>query len=419
MASMSPVQDAILYQNPSKTIVLLDIPRSISFAQGTPSHPCTGQIISSPAPETPFPSTEPKTSKARARLLEMKLQEDPSTQFPEQLLQRALEGIRAQFDGVWCLERKVSPTSSPKQDRKRKFDKGSLAVTTAYISTDVVSEKHETSDLSTHDFGYTIDLFAFSNASRANPCPNVNQLANCLCYNPCPHPVFFKHTDSHSQLPITYMIPPNASFLLSKINSETALAMSMATLTMYPEASATADRGQFDFILLDPPWENRSARRSAKYDTMRDPEPMEVLQNILGQHIAENGLVACWITNKASVRYAALEAFEVWDVHVIEEWAWLKVTTKGEPVTPLDGLWRKPYEILLLGRKRALNAEQPSQDLLRRVIVGVPDFHSRKPNIKALMEPMLPANCRAQEIFARNLTAEGFAWGDEVLKYAA
>ena len=54
----------------------------------------------------------------------------------------------------------------------------------------------------------------------------------------------------------------------------------------------------------------------------------------LGQHIAQDGLIACWTTNNSRVRAAALEAFAAWEVQLIEEWAWLKTTLlwcSGDP----------------------------------------------------------------------------------------
>ena len=422
MAGPSKPQDAVLYQNPSKTVVLLDIPRSISLAQGTQSHPYTGQICSSTALQTPYLSTEPKTDKAKAKLQDLKRQERTDLQFPEHLLQQALDEISSGHDGMWCLERKLVASTAARQNKKRNFDEESavgieLESARSQQSVSGVSRRSKGRlELPMQGLHHSIDLSASINAPDAKACLSMRQIANKSCYNPSPHHLILQDTEYCAETSNVYLIPPHASFLLSKIDQETAPVMSMATLMLYPEPSATADRGQFDIILLDPPWPNRSAKRAAKYEIMKEQEPMEVLQGILSQHIAPNGLVACWITHKASARNAALEAFETWDVQLVEEWAWLKVTANGEPVTEITGLWRKPYEILLLGRKRT--SGKGEGDLKRRVIVGVPDFHSRKPNLKALIESGMPEQYRALEIFARNLTAEWCAWGDEVLKYS-
>jgi N6-adenosine-specific RNA methylase IME4 len=106
--------------------------------------------------------------------------------------------------------------------------------------------------------------------------------------------------------------------------------------------------------------------------------------------------------------------FEGWGVHLVEEWIWLKVTSAGEPISELGSMWRKPYEILLVGRRGAF----PDGDVKRRVLVGVPDLHSRKPNLKSIFEQVMKKEkYEALEIFARNLTSGWWAWGNEVLKF--
>lgn len=90
-------------------------------------------------------------------------------------------------------------------------------------------------------------------------------------------------------------------------------------------------------------------------------------------------------------------------------------------MTPVDDLWRKPYEILIIGEKIGQNQRR---DPIRRVIAGVPDFHSRKPNLKEIFERLFFGGCAehpydALEVFARNLTAGWWACGDEVLKFNA
>ena len=425
MVPLSEPQDAILYQNSARDITLLDIPRSISLAQVTDTCPCMAQIISQPALQVPYPSTEPKSQLAKAKLLSKKPQEDARTQFPEGLLRQALEVVSNSQDGDWCLDRKLLPSANIRQSEKRKLDASSENSSDSKyvksvrrngrVSPNTKEEQHMLSS----SFQDPVDLSTFSASLDAISGSSNQCLVNRLCYNPLPTQLSIQYPEANCNASKIYMIPPQARFFLSRLNEQKALAFSMASLGIYPEDSPTAGRGQFDFVLLDPPWQNRSVRRAAKYETMREPEPMDILQGMLGQHIAPKGLVACWITNKASVRHAALDAFQAWEVDLVEEWAWLKITARGEPVTQIDGLWRKPYEILLVGRKRDQSVEKIQHDeLSRRVIVGVPDIHSRKPNLKALIEPMLPAEYRALEIFARNLTAGWWAWGDEVLKFA-
>lgn len=158
--------------------------------------------------------------------------------------------------------------------------------------------------------------------------------------------------------------------------------------------------------------------------------------------------------------------FDHWGLKLVEEWIWLKVTSSGEPISNISGTWRKPWEILLVGRKKGekesiggegdselkkslgngkldmkeeydlegSNQHLPSPSpnpfqsrnsnlpIKRRIIIGVPDLHSRKPNLKFLFRQLLGLRAgdeeyRGLEIFARNLTAGWWGWGNEVLKF--
>jgi N6-adenosine-specific RNA methylase IME4 len=175
-------------------------------------------------------------------------------------------------------------------------------------------------------------------------------------------------------------------------------------------------------------------------------------------------LAAIWITNAEKARRAAYDALTGTGFRVVEEWVWVKTTVDGQPVSAIDGLWRKPYEILVIGRADQggrtvdLNVAAPviptetveestvhENDLLgidpasirRRVIAAVPDLHSRKPNLKEVFERVFfkegdadgrsgldDSDARVQsysalEVFARNLTAGWWSCGNEVLKFNA
>ena len=432
-----PIRTPILYQNLTKTLTLFDIPTSIAHAQGTIDHPCNDQIYASPPLRTPYPSTEPKTEKAKLNVLRTKPFSDVDVEFPTILLQQGLRDVAENWHVEdWCLPRKVSPLSPERRSKKRKADddtdqvcslntRDSVHASTAVLPASKVGTEEELgipssrtapdfkipqSEISTRSIQEPLILCS-NPTPEAYTCSSIRIIINRLICNPYSIRLSLKFPGAN------YKIPPNTNFLLSKIGESTAPAFSMAALTMYPNSTGTAGPGQFDCVLLDPPWENRSVRRSARYDTMHDTDPMPVLRATLGQHTAPGALVACWITNKASVRDAALEAFQAWDVQLIEEWAWLKTTVGGLPITQIDGLWRKPYEVLLLGRRGGNEAQESDNDIQRRVIVAVPDLHSRKPHLKTLIEPFLPKSYRALEVFARNLTAGWYSWGDEVLKH--
>ena len=143
---------------------------------------------------------------------------------------------------------------------------------------------------------------------------------------------------------------------------------------------------------------------------------------------SRESLAAIWITNAEKSRRAAYEALLGTGFDICEEWIWIKTTAGGQPVSLLEALWRKPYEILVIGRKKQTSTDNRSEsDLLgidpasihRRVIAAVPDLHSRKPNLKVVFERLFFASnsYSALEVFARNLTAGWWACGNEVLKF--
>ena len=149
-----------------------------------------------------------------------------------------------------------------------------------------------------------------------------------------------------------------------------------------------------------------------------------LLKMDIDNYLEHNALVGIWITNKSALREHVLGAgglFETWNVGLIEEWIWIKTTTKGEPMFDIDNAMRKPYEVLLLGRAapNAWTTMTHAPNPKKRVIAAVPDIHSRKPCLKELLEPYMPdpTDYSALEVFARYLVTGWTSWGNEVLKY--
>ena len=218
-----------------------------------------------------------------------------------------------------------------------------------------------------------------------------------------------------------FLVPPGSAFLLGDCADSAAFR---AVVRGAHEGDAQSRR--FHFILLDPPWPNASARRKHAY--RRPPSLRELARLIEGMdldsQISSGGFVGIWITNKPAIRALVLEPggiFDVLNVGLVEEWIWIKTTVSGDPVSDMDSAWRKPYEVLLLGKapSSSLVAAEHAEHIVRRVIAGVPDLHSRKPCLKPLIESLLlkSSEYNALEIFARNLVAGWWSWGDEVLKF--
>ncbi|KAK4238853.1 MT-A70-domain-containing protein [Achaetomium macrosporum] len=358
----------IIWQNDRRTVVLLDLPRSIEEAQ-VPSRELSvadgetprklRRLISAPQPASPFPTPEPKAGGRRQPAW------SPSAQVAELMTQAAvesaLEEIKESYDGPWCLPR--------------------------------ISAQPENSEVS-------------SNAPSSPPFPAATA----------------EEPSSTPPDPSLYHLPPSSHPFPGTISSRRTAFLS----TTAPQ--------QFNLIVLDPPWPNRSAKRKrAGAGAYRPAADLTSIRSLLSQipvasRLAPGGLVAVWVTNAA--RFSELlttrhnGVFAEWDVELVGEWTWLKITASGEPVVPVESGWRKPWERLLIARKRGdAGAGDGEGECMRKgpiegkVIVAVPDVHSRKPNLRCLFEEMLPEPYEALEVFARNLTAEWWAWGDEVLLF--
>lgn len=220
-------------------------------------------------------------------------------------------------------------------------------------------------------------------------------------------------------------IPPKSTFVNRFITGKKSFLL--------PSGKAFPDK-RFNLILLDPPWPNRSVQRRANYSISSSTPAIQCLLSSIPIHflLAPAGIVGLWITNKPTFHNLILEPrgiFEQWGIELIEEWVWVKITKDGEPMCDINGSWRKPYEILLVGRKTpdgrekagSSEVEEEKTGIKRRVIFAVPDIHSRKPNLKELFENVdfVPdlKDYEALEIFARNMTAGWWAWGNEVIEF--
>ncbi|KAK0627114.1 MT-A70-domain-containing protein [Immersiella caudata] len=332
---------SILFQNASKSVILLDLPRSIEEAQ-VPSDRLTNvdppklrRLVSAPPPSAAFPTPEPKTRIGA-----------PTTSAASQIsalmtlcaADSALAEIRHSHAGPWYLPR-IYSRGSPNDNTKPPL---------------------------------------------SPPTPNSS----------------------------SYIIPPSSHFLHGTISSRRQTFLSTAP-------------PQFNLILLDPPWPNRSAKRKrtgTTYHTVRDYASIHDLLSLIpiASHLAPDCLVGVWVTNSPQAVEVLTSPqgglFMQWDVEVVGEWIWLKVTTEGEPVVSLDSEWRKPWERLVIGRKRG---GKGGGKIGTKVVVTVPDVHSRKPNLRRFFEEegLVPGEYEALEVFARNLTAGWWAWGDEVLLF--
>lgn len=426
-------QSHIIWQSADPDITLIDIPVSISSAQGTNDRPFSDSLVSTNPQEQPYQTNEPKSAAARAKLVSNTVDSELHGEYAK-LVEDALDRIREGHDRPWCLPRRLGQARK-KEGHKRSlsFDHGNGSPERNNNSNKHHADSNLTAELPS-DFLPSLSRTSFAQVHGVKSDETTEQ------YSEDPPSqseeeqdprtkLSIVHPDDH-ETPFNFLIPPRSSFVLGPCSDPQTLHRSVRAQAQELETSKT-----FDLVILDPPWPNRSVKRTHKtanstYSTVATLDG--VYELIMGMDLdvlmADSCLVAIWITNKPAVRELVLGEqglFDCWGVELIEEWLWLKTTLHGEPVTPIDSVWRKPYEVLLIGRKRRQYTQTSEETKLehgqvkRRVLASVPDLHSRKPCLKDLLEPLVRSfgDYRALEVFARHLVADWWSWGDECIKF--
>ncbi|XP_054034823.1 N(6)-adenine-specific methyltransferase METTL4 [Dryobates pubescens] len=204
-----------------------------------------------------------------------------------------------------------------------------------------------------------------------------------------------------------YLVPPRSSFLLSDVSC------------LQPLLSC---QRRFEVIVLDPPWENKSLKRSKSYSPLA---PWQIKQLPVPALAAPSCLVLTWVTNRQRhLRFVREQLYPHWALQPLAEWYWVKITRAGEFVLPLDSLHKKPYEVLVLGRAGAApqeasrEAEAVPEIPAQKLIVSVPcSLHSHKPPLAGVLAEFVKPDVQCLELFARSLQPGWTSWGNEVLKF--
>lgn len=463
------LESSILYQNPTRTIIVIDIPLSIAHAQGHSEPP--RKLYSIEPLEEPFASTEPKSAKAKKNVAARNGVDPVIAERYATLIDKAFEEVRKDWkrvgaeDQSWVCRRRFreEPDGWKRRGVKRKRDEfevlgngkveGAVDGSPTVESSGAMNGHQSPSQILTQEELFSQEeerMQSLMKAVKNCELPKVKLLSKHPGYvdetgnestpdrevgsggvwhNPQSKQIFLTITErqtdtSSSSKPILFHLPPISTYILSDCADSSYLRT-----TVRQFRSQFHDRPAFDFILLDPPWPNASAKRKSSYSTasqLRDLKRM-LLDMDLDTYIPPSGYVGIWITNSPNIRDLVLGEdglFESWNLTLVEEWIWVKTTRYGEPVTSIHGVWRKPYEVLLLGKapahRMAIAAELEEERIVKRVIFGCPDLHSRKPCLKVLIEGLQMVRVvggRVLEIFARYLVAGWWSWGDEVIKF--
>ncbi|XP_021720366.1 methyltransferase-like protein 2 isoform X2 [Chenopodium quinoa] len=206
-----------------------------------------------------------------------------------------------------------------------------------------------------------------------------------------------------------YILPKDSCFYMSELEQ---------IHTLVP---ANLECG-FNFIMVDPPWENRSAYQKSKYPTLPNRHflslPIKQLTHTSG------ALVALWVTNREKLRkFVENELFPAWGVRYAATLYWLKVKADGSLICDLDLFHHRPYECLLLGYtgKPVTDSEltATAKSLKDQVVMTIPGDYSRKPPVGDLLLEYVPGPrpARCIELFAREMMAGWTSWGNEPLHF--
>lgn len=526
MTQSSSPGSAILYHNAENTVFLLDTPHSITLAQESvrpvsshnqdqnlspsqyyskyPQETCHQKwrwLLSTPPLETPFPSTEPKSPAARAKVLDT----IPPSElrfhgvFIQPLVESALRLLREEFQSLgrqWCLPRRVRD-NEPRQLKSSARSPAEFKSARKRRNQDMSNDEQAAHKGHSDESSHVVPPVILS-STAVNFFESISDMNGSIVKNVSSQSAILAIRSSPDTQYTEYNIPPGAKFILCTLPLSQPETRNYSDILAFtnpiPALPATQ---KFDLLLFDPPWPNRSVRRSGHYQINAYSEMdalTQRLKDILRVHSyqpshsgvesstaltsphptrtqSRASLAAIWITNAEKARRAAYNALVSTGFRVVEEWVWVKTTVDGKPISAVDGLWRKPYEILVIGRvsqtetaadldtvttatttastTAAVTADgrisNSQDDLLginpagikRRVIAGVPDLHSRKPNLREVFEQVFfTEGCEwqdldlddlgagvqgysAMEVFARNLTAGWWSCGNEVLKFNA
>ncbi|KAG9150389.1 hypothetical protein Leryth_014572 [Lithospermum erythrorhizon] len=204
-----------------------------------------------------------------------------------------------------------------------------------------------------------------------------------------------------------YIIPRQSCFYMSDLEH------------MHNLIPAKSDCG-YNLIVIDPPWENSSARQKHRYQTL----PNRYFLSIPVKQLTHSAgaLVALWVTNREKLRsFVENELFSAWGVKHVANFFWLKVKADGSLISDMDLFHHRPYECLILGYCGVKDTEVSTLKSIpdNKVFVSVPGEYSRKPPLGELLKeytPGLDSAC-CIELFAREMISGWTSWGNEPLHF--
>ncbi|XP_065226204.1 N(6)-adenine-specific methyltransferase METTL4 isoform X2 [Planococcus citri] len=185
------------------------------------------------------------------------------------------------------------------------------------------------------------------------------------------------------------------------------------------------DEPLYDFMLIDPPWQNKHVRRknaspnpALGYNLMK-ADHLATLP--VDEYLSASGLIAVWCTNSTQQIDTLLNCvFPRWKVEYVATWYWIKITQSARPIcefstTAVRQNQKQPFERIIFAsrQRRSVTCKNPPPN---KILVSIPSaVHSHKPPLVDVMKEYLPADCRCIELFARYLLPNWTSYGNQVL----
>lgn len=211
-----------------------------------------------------------------------------------------------------------------------------------------------------------------------------------------------------------FYLPPRSGFLLTNL-----LRSKHIPPRGWDQILEHASTHPPSLVLLDPPYPNYSAKRLKKsreaYETLNDLYDLWSLAKpvscLLDCDERQDCLVACWVTNDPKAqRFVLDKLFPAWKLEHIGQVIWMKTTVNHDLLFPLENTQgRKPFEILLLGRRHFAPPMKMKTTTFTSTSIG----HSRKPPVLEVLRPWLTSSkINVYELFARMLMTgpRGGSW---------
>ncbi|RXM37060.1 Methyltransferase-like protein 4 [Acipenser ruthenus] len=203
-----------------------------------------------------------------------------------------------------------------------------------------------------------------------------------------------------------YLIPPRSSFLLADISC-------IQPLVKYNKT--------YDVIVLDPPWENKSVKRSNRYNSLPS---CQIKQIPIPSLAAPDCLVVTWVTNRQKhLQFVKEELYPYWSIEVLAEWQWVKKYKTHGTVTMLPRSGRKkvlsPRTSRGIVRKVNNSPRLTAKDIQSELAAsgtGV-SISTIGQVLHDVLKEFVDPEAKCLELFARNLQPGWTSWGNEVLKF--